>query len=70
MRPPCGRSATPSGCFIRLGSLWAGEDEAAAARDWQLAEINHAIDELVQAREQVAKALADLDLLKQKLLAK
>ena len=44
--------------------------EAAAARDWQIAEINHAIEELVQAREQVSKALADLDLVKQKLLTK
>ena len=44
-------------------------DKAEAARDWQLAEITHAIDELVNAREQVSKALADLDLLKQKLLA-
>ena len=43
--------------------------EADAARAWQLAEITHAIDELVNAREQVSKALADLDLLKQKLLA-
>ena len=43
--------------------------EALQARDWQLAEINHAIEELVQAREQVSKALADLDLVKQKLLA-
>ena len=44
--------------------------EAVAARDWQLAEINHAIGELTQARDQVSKALADLDLLKQKLLSK
>ena len=44
--------------------------EAAAARDWELAEISHAIGELVQVREQVSKALADLDLVKQKLLAK
>ena len=44
--------------------------EATTLRDWQIAEINHAVNELVQAREQVTKALADLDLLKQKLLAK
>ena len=44
--------------------------DAEAARNWQIAEINHAVEELVQAREQVSKALADLDLLKQKLLAR
>lgn len=44
--------------------------DAEAARDWQLAEINHAMEELSQAREQVSKALADLDLIKQKLLAR
>ncbi|MBQ7722199.1 MAG: hypothetical protein IJT64_04765 [Kiritimatiellae bacterium] len=44
--------------------------DAESARDWQLAEINHAMDELVHAREQVSKALADLDLIKQKLLAR
>ncbi len=40
------------------------------ARDWQIAEINHAIDELTQARKQVSKALAELELLQQKLLAR
>ncbi len=44
--------------------------EAEAARDWHLAQINHAVEELVQARDQVSRALADLDLLKQKLLAR
>ena len=44
--------------------------DAETARNWQIAEINHAVEELVQAREQVSKALADLDLLKQKLLAR
>ncbi len=44
--------------------------EAETANDWQLAEINHAMEELTHAREQVSRALADLDLLKQKLLAR
>lgn len=44
--------------------------DAESARDWQIAEVNHAIDELLHAREQVSKALADLDLIKQKLLAR
>ncbi len=48
----------------------AAISEAEAARDWQIAEINHAIGELTQARDQVSKALADLDLIKQKLLAR
>ena len=52
--------------LFRKAAPLSGAD---AARDWQVAEINHAIEELSQAREQVAKALADLDLLKQKLLA-
>ena len=43
---------------------------AEAARDWQVAEINAAAEALVQAREQVSRALADLDLLKRKILAK
>lgn len=44
--------------------------DADSARDWQLAEINHAMEELVHAREQVSKALADMDLIKQKMLAR
>lgn len=44
--------------------------DAESTRDWQIAEVNHAIDELLHAREQVSKALADLDLIKQKLLAR
>ncbi len=40
------------------------------ARDWQIAEINHATDDLTQARKQVNKALAELELLQQKLLAR
>lgn len=38
--------------------------------DWKLAELNHVIDELTQARRQVSHALAELELLKQKLLEK
>ena len=53
--------------LFRKAAPLSGAD---AARDWQVAEINHAIEELSQAREQVAKALADLNLLKQKLLAR